>query len=144
MPRWIERLLFSLSRAPAHLAAGWWGERKAAGFLKKNRYRLLGQRVRVGRRAELDIIAEKEGVLVFVEVKTRRTEAFGRPFSAVDRHKRKTLSRAAIGYLKRKKIEPKHIRFDVVEVVGEPGGNPPEIRHIQNAFPLDAAYRLWW
>jgi hypothetical protein len=41
-------------------------------------------------------------------------------------------------------LQPDYIRFDVIEVIGEPGGNEPEIRHIENAFPLDSSYRLWW
>ena len=54
------------------------------------------------------------------------------------------LSRAAVAYLKHNKLKPDHIRFDVVEVIGEAGRKAPEIRHIENAFPLDSAYRLWW
>jgi len=42
------------------------------------------------------------------------------------------------------KPPPDYIRFDVIEVIGEPHIGKPEIRHIENAFPLDAAYRLWW
>jgi putative endonuclease len=143
MKRWIEKL-FRKTGEPAHLQSGRWGEQLAVRFLKKQRYKIVGQRVRIGKRDELDIIAEDNGILVFVEVKTRKNENYGRPFSAVDKAKRKHLSRAAVAYLKRKKIKPDFIRFDVVEVIGEPGGEAPEIRHIENAFPLDPAYRLWW
>jgi len=142
MKQWIER--WTHIREAAHLKTGRWGEQQAAHFLKSRRYRIHGQRIRIGRHDELDIVAEHSGVLVFVEVKTRRNEAYGRPFSAVNKTKRKRLSRAAVTYLKKTKRRPDHIRFDVVEVVGEPGGNPPELRHIENAFPLDGAYRLWW
>ena len=100
--------------------------------------------MRVGRRDELDLIAEYDRSLIFVEVKTRKNENYGRPFAAVNSAKRKHLSRAAIAYLKREKIEPEFIRFDVIEVIGEPGNKDPEIRHIENAFPLDSAYKLWW
>ena len=93
---------------------------------------------------ELDIVAEYSGVFVVVEVKTRRNENYGRPFAAVNAAKRKRLSRAAVTYLKQNKLQPEHIRFDVIEVIGEPGRQVPEIRHIENAFPLDSAYRLWW
>ncbi|MEN8256055.1 MAG: YraN family protein [Verrucomicrobiota bacterium] len=143
MKRWIEKW-FKRGAEPAHLRSGRWGERQAVRVLKKKHYKIVGQRVRVGRRDELDIVAKCAGTLVFVEVKTRRNEAYGRPFSAVDKAKRRHLSRAATAYLKRERIEPKFIRFDVVEVVGEPGGGTPEIRHIENAFPLDSTYRLWW
>ena len=143
MKRWIENLLRRKTE-PAHLMSGRWGERQAERFLKKRHYKIIGRRVRVGKRDELDIVTEYGDTLVFIEVKTRKNENFGRPFSAVDREKRKHLSRAAVNYLKRQKIRPDHIRFDAVEVIGEPGGNSPEIRHIENAFPLDSAYRLWW
>ena len=143
MKRWIDRLFRGVSE-PAHLITGRWGEQKSVRFLKKSHYKIIGQRVRVGKHDELDIIAKKDGVLIFIEVKTRKNETYGRPFSAVNKAKRKYLSRAAIAYLKNKKIKPEFIRFDVVEVIGSPGGPAPEIRHIENAFPLDSAYRLWW
>jgi putative endonuclease len=143
MKQWIDRF-FHGAGEPVHLKTGRWGEQKAARFLKKSHYKIIGQRVRVGRRDELDIIAEQNDVLIFIEVKTRKNEDYGRPFSAVNPAKRKHLSRAAVTYLKHKKIKPAYIRFDVVEVIGEAGGDAPEIRHIENAFPLDPAYRLWW
>ena len=143
MRKWIETR-FDQTTEAAHLTVGKWGEKQAIRFIKSKRYRIVGERVRIGRHDEIDIIASHDGVLVFVEVKTRRDEMFGRPFSAVNKDKRKRLSRAAVGYLKMTKAKPDHIRFDVVEVVGEPAGDKPEIRHIENAFPLDPAYRLWW
>lgn len=143
MKRWIEKILKRNSE-PAHLASGRWGEKQAVRFLKSNGSKIIGERVRAGKHDELDIIAEHAGVLVFVEVKTRRNENFGRPFAAVNKEKRRRLSRAAVTYLKKKKLCPDYIRFDVVEVVGEPAGGIPEIRHIENAFQLDPAYKLWW
>jgi len=142
---WLKKHLSgSDPEEPAHLKSGRWGEGLAVRLLKRKHYKIVGQRVRVGRRDEIDIIAKDGPTLVFAEVKTRKNEDYGRPFSAVDKAKRKHLSRAAVAWLKRTKSEPDFIRFDVVEVVGEPGGDAPEIRHIENAFPLDPAYRLWW
>lgn len=135
---------FRKKAEPAHLKSGRWGEKKAVRLLKSKGWKVVGERVRVGRHDELDIIAEDRGVLIFVEVKTRKNETFGRPFSAVNKEKRRCLSRAAVKYLKCKKITPDYIRFDVVEVIGEPRGKSFEIRHIENAFPLDSAYALWW
>lgn len=143
MKQWLEHF-WKQRNEPAHLKSGRWGERKAGRFLQAKGWKIIGKRVCVGRHDELDIIADIKGTLVFVEVKTRRNETFGRPFSAVNREKRKRLSRAAVMYLKREDIKPAFIRFDVIEVIGTPSGPPPEIRHIENAFPLDARYRLWW
>ncbi|MDF7806070.1 YraN family protein [Pontiellaceae bacterium B12219] len=128
----------------AHLKTGRWGEKRAVKFLRSNHWKIIGERVRAGKHDEIDIVATDRDALVFVEVKTRKNENYGRPFSAVNAAKRKRLSRAAVAYLKKKKIKPDYIRFDVIEVIGEPNGKPPEIRHIENAFPLDSAYKLWW
>jgi len=143
MLKWLVQL-FKPGNQARHLQSGRWGERQAARFLKMKRYTMLGERVRVGKRDEIDIVARHGSVLVFVEVKTRRNEQYGRPFDAVNRHKRKCLSRAAVGYLRKRKLKPDYIRFDVIEVIGEPGDRSPEIRHIENAFSLDNGYRLWW
>ncbi len=129
---------------PAHLKSGRWGEKESVKYLRSKHWKMVGQRVRAGRHDEIDIIAHDGNVLVFVEVKTRKNETYGRPFAAVNQAKRKRLSRAAVNYLKKKKVKPDYIRFDVIEVIGGPDGGAPEIRHIENAFPLDSAYKLWW
>lgn len=128
---------------PAHLRTGVWGEQTAATFLKTRGYKILGQRIRVGTRDEIDLVARHGECLVFVEVKTRGSEMFGRPLSAVDRNKRRTLSRGAIRYVQRLKDPRICFRFDVVEVIGSPDSQtPPRVRHIENAFPLDRRYML--
>jgi putative endonuclease len=126
------------SEAP-HLRAGRSGEAQAEKFLKKAGLKIIARNVRVGY-DELDLIAKQGDTLIFVEVKTRANENFGRPAAAVNRAKRKKLSRAAIHFLKNRKLRPPYIRFDVVEVIGD----KPEIRHIQNAFTLEGGYRIWW
>ena len=143
MRRWIEQLL-NRKAEPSHLKTGRWGERQAVRLLKSQGWKIIGERVRVGKHDELDIIAEHHGTLIFVEVKTRKNENYGRPFSAVNQAKRRHLSRAAVAYLKRQKPPPDYFRFDVVEVVGEPDMGPPQIRHIENAFQLASNYKLWW
>lgn len=128
---------------PVHLKTGLWGEEIAAVFLKDNGFKILGQRVRIGTRDELDLVARDGAQLVFVEVKTRASEAFGRPLSAVDRNKRRTLSRGAIRYVRRLGNPRICFRFDVVEVIGSADADtPPRVRHIKNAFPLDRRYML--
>lgn len=133
----------SLLKLPFHLRTGLWGERQAEIWLKAKGYAILGRRVRIGLRDELDLVARHGEALVFVEVKTRRHEHFGRPIDAVDRQKRRALSRAAVRYLVRIK-RPVYFRFDVIEVIGCDGDKTPAIRHIENAFQLDTRYRLPW
>ncbi len=126
---------------PRHLRVGEWGEAEAARYLKKQGFKVLGRRVRIGRSDELDLVCRDGVALVFVEVKTRRSEAFGRAASAVDRRKRLALSRAAIRYLKRLKEQPDCFRFDVVEVIGSPEEGVETVRHIENVFPLEGRLR---
>ncbi|NLG33851.1 MAG: YraN family protein [Lentisphaerae bacterium] len=142
---WPFSRLRSASRTRSETRrTGDWGETLAARHLQHKGYRILGRNVRFGSRCELDLVARSPApeVLVFVEVKTRRNEAFGRPASAVDRNKRRVLGRAARRYLRRLKVQPARIRFDVVEVIGSPDHPDPEIRHIENAFSPGPGYRL--
>ena len=143
MKRWLQNWRKKRNE-PAHLKSGRWGEHLALRLLKKKKYKLVGERIRVGRHDEIDLIFWDKTTLVFVEVKTRKNEHFGRPVSAVNAGKRKRLSRAAVSYLRKMPQHPDYIRFDVVEVIGEPQQKNPEIRHLENVFPLDSSYRLWW
>jgi len=120
---------------------GLWGEKEAERLLKSKKYRILGRRVRIGDRDEIDLVARDGEVLVFVEVKTRKGDDFGRPVSAVDDAKRHNLSRAAVRYLKKIKCPSVNFRFDVVEVTGAPGSEA-SLNHIENAFTLDRRYTV--
>lgn len=124
----------------AHLKTGRRGEKQAERFLRRKGFKILGRRVRCGKHDEIDLIARDGETMVFVEVKSRRSEAFGRPAAAVHREKRRRLSRAAVTFLQKRRMRPSYIRFDVVEVIGEPF----EIRHIENAFQMEGGYRIWW
>lgn len=120
---------------------GNWGERQAARLLKRKGLKILGRQVRLGPQDEIDIVARTRETLVFVEVKTRRHEEGSRPLDAVDRTKRKALTRAAFRYLRRLPDKPPCIRFDVVEVIGAPRSGAPILRHVEEAFALAPAYR---
>lgn len=144
---WLRRIgqwlrLRPRAQGPATAVSGLWGEAAAERLLKQAGYRILGRRVRVGERDELDLVARDGEVLVFVEVKTRKSEAFGSPVAAVDRRKRRVLSRAIVRYLRGLHYRPLYFRCDVVEVIGQPGDSAPTLRHIPNAFNLDPRYRL--
>lgn len=144
IPQAIKRLFPACKAANANSRhkTGRWGEAQAERFLKTKGYTIIGRRVRVGDRDELDLVARDGATLVFVEVKTRKGENFGRPAAAVDRQKRHVQSRAAVRYLKAIKCPSVCFRFDIVEVVGAKDAPHPGIRHIENAFPLDRCYRV--
>jgi len=137
LKRWVR--LRCLGKEAPHLRTGRRGEDQAADFLKRAGYRLIARNVRVGR-DELDLIARQNETVIFIEVKTRKNERFGRPVSAVNPAKRRKISRAAVRFLKKHKLQPPYIRFDVIEVVGE----EPQIRHLQNVFTLEGGFRIWW
>ena len=127
---------------PDRAEAGRWGEAVAARHLKRAGFEVLGRRVRPNRRDELDIVARRGDLLVFVEVKTRRSEAYGRPSAAVNARKRHALCRAAAAYLRQARYPRGCYRFDVVEVVGTPEGGEPVVRHLEHAFPFEPRYRF--
>jgi len=121
MQRWWRRLL------------GSGGEREAARFLRKLGYQILA-RGYAGRLGEIDLIALDNNCYVFVEVKTRRSNVAGRPEEAVTHDKQKRLTRAALGYLKRKGLLDRPARFDVISILWPEGAKAPEITHYKNAF----------
>ena len=102
------------------------GEDRAAKYLKKHGYRILGRNVRTA--CEMDIVCEKEGVLCFVEVKTRSGDRFGLPREAVDPKRRARYRAGALAYLKKYELFGCKVRFDVIEVTEE------GITHIKEAF----------
>lgn len=103
------------------------GEFNASDYLKKKKYQIIEQNHR-NRLGEIDIIAQHENMIVFVEVKTRSTLQFGRPSEAVDYRKQQKLRNVASLYLLQHKKMDYQCRFDVIEVIGN------EINHIENAF----------
>jgi putative endonuclease len=129
----------SSSTEPEHLALGRRGERDAARFLRRNGYKILYRNFRGKRGGEIDLVCRdrRANALVFVEVKTRSGEDFGRPLDAVDRRKRRRIVRGAMAWLRMLGMPDIVFRFDVVEIIAT---DPPEIRLIENAFTLPAPY----
>ena len=104
------------------------GEQAAATYLTKHGYQICARnfRVPVG---EIDIIAEHDDVLAFVEVKTRRGLRCGFPAQAVTYYKQQKIRKIASLYLTKHNLYEKvPIRFDVIDILGE------KVTHIKNAF----------
>ena len=137
--RWTKHGLpvFSTEPLAPHLALGRQGERLASRHLQRQGYKLLYRNFRAGKAGEIDLVCRHGDVLVFVEVKTRSDEIFGRPIAAVDRKKRRRIARGAMAWLRMLAMPNLTFRFDVVEIVI---AKPPEIRVIENAFTLPSNY----
>ena len=106
------------------------GEELAAGHLKEKGYKILHRNWKSGK-MELDIVAENNDYIVFVEVKTRSYEMMLQPRDLVPREKQKMMIFAAEAYIRRYNIN-KESRFDVITVISR--GREFEIDHIENAF----------
>jgi putative endonuclease len=114
----------------AHNELGKWGEDTAADYLQRNGYAIVERDWKSGHR-DLDIIAQdKDGTVVFVEVKTRRNRLFGEPEEAVDYQKLRSLRGAINHYIKYRHING-NSRLDFITVVGTIG-TEPEIDHIKD------------
>jgi putative endonuclease len=117
-------------------AVGRYGEELAASHLETAGLVILARNWRC-REGELDIVARDGPVLVFIEVKTRSSNAFGSPAEAVDRRKSARIRQLALRWImaQRDLGEPASwpaVRFDVISVVRGRGG--PEIAHLAGAF----------
>lgn len=108
------------------------GERAAAKYLKQQGYRILARQSR-SRIGEIDLIALDGQTIVFVEVKTRSSQAAGHPAEAVTAGKRRQLTRTALAWLKRRNLLHCPARFDVIAITWHEGQSPV-IEHFQNAF----------
>lgn len=106
------------------------GEAKAVDYLLKKGYRILHRNWKSGKK-ELDIVAENDNNIVFVEVKTRSKEFHADPRDTISNQKRQMLIFAADSYLQRYNID-KESRFDIVTIVTN--DKEVEIEHIEDAF----------
>ncbi len=109
------------------------GEDRAARFLARQGYRILDRNYRVPY-GEIDLIALDRGELVFVEVKTRTSDVYGSPELAVNPRKQARMIRAALGYIKYKRLHQMPCRFDVIAISPT---KEKEIEHIRHAFGID-------
>jgi len=104
------------------------GEAKAADYLRRKKYEIMGANYRC-RFGELDLIAKKRELVVFVEVKLRKNDRFGAAADAVTLSKQEKLRKAAASWLASHDCDAP-ARFDVIEIYTDTG----RINHIENAF----------
>ncbi len=128
----LRKLLGKVGLLPRR-GLGPWGEEVAVRYLLAQGYRIEARNFRV-RGGEADLIASKEGTVVVVEVKARKSRAFGSPVQAVDGRKVRRVLQAGRAFCRSRGISLAHLRFDVL-AVDATGEGLPQIRHIRGAVP---------
>lgn len=119
------------SRSEQQRTLGKAGEDAAVSYLLEHGYRIVERNFRC-RLGEIDLIARHEGVLVFIEVKTRRSQTFGPAATAVTLKKQRHLIKASQVFLSRTGRQHDVCRFDVVTI--EMDASEPRFEIIKNAF----------
>ncbi len=122
-----------------HLRRGSEGEKLACRHLRRHGYKILYRNFRGRTGGEIDIVCRDHDTLVFVEVKTRGSQDFGRPLEAVRSDQQRRISRGALAWLRMLDNPDILFRFDIVEVLLREG-DPPHVELIRNAFPLAQPY----
>ena len=112
------------------------GEAEAERYLRGKGYRIVARNLRSSL-GELDLVADDGGVLVFVEVKSRRTAEFGGAIHAVHRQKQRKLIRLAAQFLAQRHWMDRTCRFDVVLLEATESA-ALQVEHIQNAFEVSS------
>ncbi len=111
---------------------GKYGEETAVKYLESIGYKIIKRNFAFGKDAELDIVAKDGDVLVFIEIKSRKSKEFGHPIESVTPQKAKKIIHAAKGYMFINNIYNTECRFDIITI--EYYYNPPKIEHYKAAF----------
>jgi putative endonuclease len=119
------------------IKTGQFGEDIACEHLEKNSIKIIKRNARFGKLGEIDIIAQENDEIIFIEVKTKRTGSqFGSPSEAVNHNKQNKIKKMADVYLNAF-AEERYLRFDIIEVIYDKYKDKiktREINHIKNAF----------
>ena len=109
------------------------GERVAERWLRRKGWRIMQRRFRSGHR-DIDLVAERDGLVAFVEVKARKGAEFGGPVEAVNWRKQRELTRSAHVWISRHGRPSDSYRFDVIGVLV--AGSTVRVRHVEDAFAI--------
>ena len=115
------------------------GEKLAARYLRQHGFKVLYRNFRGRQGGEIDLVCRERDTLVFIEVKTRTRQDFGRPLEAVDRTKQRRISLGALAWLRLLGNPDILFRFDIVEVVIDADGAAC-VELVRNAFQLSEPY----
>jgi putative endonuclease len=125
---WVRKKLLS---DPHRL--GRWGQNRAEKYLRRCGLRIIARNYAYSG-GELDLVmADRDGTMVFTEVKTRRNEDFYPAIAAVNQEKRRKITRTAKRFLRQFQVSGRPLRFDIITVILGNSGKP-QIKHYPNAF----------
>jgi putative endonuclease len=139
---WAARIREWVARRFPKKSLGDRGEDAAAKFLKRQGFHILARGLD-SPLGELDIVAADGRTVVFVEVKTRRSDDAGRPSEAIDQRKEQRMTQAALAYLKSNRLLNYSARFDVVAITWPDDASKPTIEHFKNAFSAVGARQFF-
>lgn len=111
---------------------GEWGEEKALRYLSEQGYQLLTRNWRT-REGEIDLVMKQGLAIVFIEVKTRKTDRFGSPEESITRGKQKRLMKTCQAYLQENDYEDRDWRIDVIAIEATKIGEIMRLDHYENA-----------
>lgn len=116
--------------------SGHWAEELAAKHLERAGWSILARNFRFGRN-EIDLIAERAGVVAFVEVKSRSSGRFGHPLESIGNGKREAIRRAAAGWLSEGRVSARAYRFDAISVQRQhSSSSEPLLQHVEAAWGI--------
>ena len=121
--------------SPKRKLLGNWGEQRAARFLQQQGYQILEQNYHCPW-GEVDIVAQQDDCLVFIEVRTRKGESFGTPAESATSDKRERLIATAETYLQSLEAQPKEWRIDVITLIVTAHTRRAKLEHYVNAVEL--------
>lgn len=124
---WTDR---GADKMASNIEKGSKGELIAKNYLQTNGYKILEMNYR-NKQGEIDIIALKDDVLVFIEVKSRTSINFGYPYEAVNKKKRDKIIKTSYYFIKENNYHNYQVRYDIIEIYLTEN---IKINHIENAF----------
>src|SRR5450631_3726607 len=129
----MTRRLYHVGVTKATNAFGELGERIAARYLEQSGWKIVARRFRSGRR-DIDLVAQHDDLIAFVEVKERKGNDFGDPVEAVNHRKQRELTKSAQTWIDRHGRAGESYRFDVLGILLKE--RRVFVRHVPGAFSL--------
>lgn len=120
-----------------NIKIGKYGEDVASKYLETKGYKIKERNYRTFL-GEIDIVCEYKGNIIFVEVKTRRSDKFGYPEEAVNFNKQRKIIKNALCYMSKYHLWRQNCCFDVILVSISKNRDLKKIEHVKNAFYLDS------